>query len=684
MFYSHEVLTSRKYGVATVWLVATLGSKSTLKKVSRKAILDVDVTKACETIVTPEAPMALRLQSHLLYGVARVYAQQCGYVLNDAETATNNMRLMFKAMRTSALDAEGGNKGRSVTLTLLVSVGKETNVYTSSDQLMLQDDPNFNPDLDLMPMDLDRLDFDMATTDDSHRSTLSPHSSQLTGVGIGSQHDIGGLIIPPSASSFIGGPVGGMAGLSVRGDSGAGARAGQGGFLDDDLGLEIDFDGNLRMSDAAPRQLRVPSARTERVDLGSAGGSARMPSEREEGQFVGDMLGQPDDDGFMPLQDDYMMAPEAEPFMPRAADQVPQQVTSEETAEAPLRRRARAAPKAIPLDTTMELRNGDLARWNANYVANMDEVLRHKNVSRAAAVAKKNAEYWMLGQGDSGPLSMFTGVKLLEALTGVKLTHAGEKRTRDDDEETDGSRRVRSRGEPSSDEIGRGFQDDGFMPMMGDDTIEQGREAPTPLDDRHLSSMMPWNQSAGSRRPTGLFSGAGQQPTSASQGGAGGPLAGFGRRGSRLTSASPLMGRGAEGADFDELQLPGSQGDVGMTWADEFELFGPAAQVDTQTAAQSQWQRAALDGESAHFLEFVQAGIQETDQARAEAPMGEEDDDTLMGTVDFEALLPPENHTCVVAAQAMLHVLALGTKNLLSVEQDEAFGPIMMRVIASL
>ena len=47
-------------------LVATLGSKSSLKKVTRKAILDVDVQKACETIVTPEAPMALRLQSNLL------------------------------------------------------------------------------------------------------------------------------------------------------------------------------------------------------------------------------------------------------------------------------------------------------------------------------------------------------------------------------------------------------------------------------------------------------------------------------------------------------------------------------------------------------------------------------------------------------------------------------------------
>ena len=47
-------------------LVATLGSRSNLKKVNRKAILDVDVPKTCGVIINPEAPMALRLQSNLL------------------------------------------------------------------------------------------------------------------------------------------------------------------------------------------------------------------------------------------------------------------------------------------------------------------------------------------------------------------------------------------------------------------------------------------------------------------------------------------------------------------------------------------------------------------------------------------------------------------------------------------
>jgi hypothetical protein len=47
-------------------LVATLGSKSSLKRINRKQILDVDVAKACQTIVNPVAPMALRLQGSLL------------------------------------------------------------------------------------------------------------------------------------------------------------------------------------------------------------------------------------------------------------------------------------------------------------------------------------------------------------------------------------------------------------------------------------------------------------------------------------------------------------------------------------------------------------------------------------------------------------------------------------------
>ena len=64
-----DICLSSKLSVDPSRLVATLGSKSLLKKVTRKAILDVDVPKACDTIQDPGAPMALRLQGNLLYAI---------------------------------------------------------------------------------------------------------------------------------------------------------------------------------------------------------------------------------------------------------------------------------------------------------------------------------------------------------------------------------------------------------------------------------------------------------------------------------------------------------------------------------------------------------------------------------------------------------------------------------------
>ena len=45
------------------------------------------------------------------YGITHVYAQQCGYVLTDAEATRTGMRTVFKALKADALDAVGGHKG---------------------------------------------------------------------------------------------------------------------------------------------------------------------------------------------------------------------------------------------------------------------------------------------------------------------------------------------------------------------------------------------------------------------------------------------------------------------------------------------------------------------------------------------------------------------------------------------
>ena len=566
-------------------------------------------------------------------------------------------------------------------------------MHASSDQLALQDDPNFLPELDLLPMDLDIataiVDLDLRRSSD----LFTPQGSQEKESPL--QYSGGALMAPLSVSSSLGGPIGGTG--YVRCDQGSGTPV-EGGFLhrdepqgllEDDLGIQIDADGNFfldeELSTVAARQPHESvTGVADHAELPSEAASARVRREHGEGQKP-TTFAEHEDDGFVPALDDGYIDAQADAFSARQEkEDETEHLIASESAEAEQRRRYRG-PKTIPLDTSIELHNHEISAWNQEYRANMNEALRHKHAHRLVTLARKNAEHWMLGpseeelmQGNRGPLTMFTGIKLLEAMSGLKLSPGSGKRARDDEPGTDDNRRVRSRAEPSSDEAGRGFAlaDDGFMPMADDYTIEQGRDQATPLDDRNMTSIFPWNQSTGSHRPTGIFS-AGRRSAVG-----GFPLPSHSRRGSRLATASPLIGRGFPvGHEDDDLQIVGSDMDVDAKAGDEFELFGPAANVDTQTAAESQWVRAALDGESANFLEFVKAGIEELDLQRETVPLGDEEDEILHGSIEFEQLLPPSENSRVVAAQGLLHVLALVTKNAVSAEQKELFGPIGLRVL---
>lgn len=58
---------------------------------------------------SPQDMNALK-PAHILcsYGVSRVFSQQCGYVLSDAQVAQSNMRALLKAVLTSELDPDAG------------------------------------------------------------------------------------------------------------------------------------------------------------------------------------------------------------------------------------------------------------------------------------------------------------------------------------------------------------------------------------------------------------------------------------------------------------------------------------------------------------------------------------------------------------------------------------------------
>lgn len=187
------------------------------------------------------------------------------------------------------------------------------------------------------------------------------------------------------------------------------------------------------------------------------------------------------------FDDDDVILPQAEPFpemvRPEAdlsgpLPKVPEESESSESVEAPQRKRR--APKELPIDERQELHNADLAQWKNEYLANMAEATEAKNAHKAVTLAKKNAAYWVVGAGIGGvgaglgvskmksPLDMFAGDAMMEALTGIKTSTAGQKRGRDDDEdhESDSEAR-RTRIRDDEEQIGRGermiLDDDGAV-----------------------------------------------------------------------------------------------------------------------------------------------------------------------------------------------------------------------------
>lgn len=114
-------------------------------------------------------------------------------------------------------------------------------------------------------------------------------------------------------------------------------------------------------------------------------------------------------------------------------------------------------------------------------------------------------------------------------------------------------------------------------------------------------------------------------------------------------------------------------------------MFGPAAQVDTQTAGSSQWTKEALERESGNFFDYLSNTISEKlNDELLDENNGEEGE----SCVTFEELFDPITNSQIVAAQAFYHVLSLATKGRVWVQQDvgdndtpNPFGAIRIGVI---
>ncbi|KAI9804966.1 MAG: hypothetical protein M1833_006269 [Piccolia ochrophora] len=739
MFYSHEILTSRKYGVATVWLVATLGSRSSLKKVNRKAILDVDVPKACETILAPEVPMALRLQSSLLYGVSRVYSQQCGYVLTDVQHTHNHIQALYRVVKSTQLDLDTGR--------------------AKPEQITVQDDPAFVPDLLLSGMGVDFSKLDIVSIS-PRDSVLSPHTEEAHRSGLASsEHALPGLFIPTSDTG-LGGDIGGF--VFPGNEVSSAYRASRTGFEvpppeDEDIGflpdVSFEFDDEGNVHEFAPGEMpsRAPAER-RRARPNSDAADSEVRREHEGGR-VGFNLGRPLDQGYDITMGDDFILPEAEPFPGRPgpfraqsaahkSSSLDEDELSSEHVHASLRPKLRTV-RIIPADETTELHNADLASWNANYITNMDAAKKSKRSHQTSTQAKKRAAFLVFGSGVgdvgtriggsmlAGPLSMFSGDALRVALSIEAPSLTGRKRGRPPNEvvEEDEQRRTRSRSGDIEDQLGRGellMEDELSLPLH-DDAIEIGRQASVELQD--FSSAMPWNISSsvrGSRAGSATLRGRPLMPSSVGgfPSSVAGPssLAGVGggepyslprRPGSRVLSASPLISRGRGLERLSSLEVrevaadEAAAGPVPPAEEEEDDLYAPEAfllspfrpahplgtpsppllPVPRQT-------KEPLDRESYNFLDFLRTHAAAVPRAPAPAPTDDDDgEDELAPTqlpragdaqrsvrVSFETLLPPQDTAKAVAAQALHHVLFLASREMVGVRQSVEYGEIELWV----
>lgn len=371
-------------------------------------------------------------------------------------------------------------------------------------------------------------------------------------------------------------------------------------------------------------------------------------------------------------------------------------------------------PRTIMADDPAELRNSDLAQWNSEYALNMAVAARFKQANKLATIAKKNAAFWVLGSGIGAvgtgigasatphPLAAFSGGRLLEALTGIKTTvpakRGRRKRSHDEtsggDDDADPQRRVRARS--GDQEIGDGdffAGADGVGAPMDVDVdvdVEVGRRGPASLQD-DPSLNMPWNITASvksSAQGSSVYSrqlvtNAGRSRSIMTPGPEGmvhlssGGLP-FGPRRGRLTSASPLAGRGVmhpsrgsamdQDMDVDLDTFSGIGGDHQITDNDAYQDANNDGQ-DTTALEQPKWLTSSLDQESVNFYDYVKDRIHETAanaKSRPNSPCKAIGGKTA---VSFASLLPVESNTRAVATQALMHVLILATNGGLRVSQ---------------
>ncbi|KAF5619343.1 meiotic cohesin rec8 [Fusarium sp. NRRL 52700] len=634
MFYSHEILSNTQYGVATIWLVATVG-KSNQKRLTRKAIQQVNVPKACETIIDPGAPLALRLQGNLLYGVSRVYAQQCRYMLSDAEKTQSDMMTFFRD------DPSFDPLSTIPKLDLLASVNDLVLLSTkfSSQGSVSQMTPRTQCSSS-SGRGNSLLNFDIPQSSHSGRSYRLPTDLD---------HD------SPFAKPF-------HAQDPVEDFNPFGVDIANMPGLD----LNFDLDGNLiEFGDMEPQLPPLPgTAAFEEQPQIQAADAAGICA--ENGPLGGDNV--------IIMGEDAL--PDAEPFPKRpvarkatSSAELSSESASTEEAKAPLRRQRRRRIRQM-VDGKDHVAATEMRSWSMNYLDNMKANYKPRPTTTVAQ-ARHNAKALLfdiglagIGRACSGaayPLAEhFSGMVLLAQLQGKNPEQEPEPMTQGRrrasaeafENEHNEARNVRQKVDHAN-ELGRGVDYDMGAIMLGEDIApEMGMDAAKGLEDRHSSSMAPWS------RPPSAAPGSSIREQGSVQ--------------KRFPAPSPLHARGSAIRPVerwsDQLGLQHGSDDLAMLRSQDSSIDDEECMRDVEfgNGDDTQGSDAVIDASALDFLGYATSRVESKGYTRS-------CDQADRRWIDFRTLtdeLDDPANSKKFASEAFMHVLVLATKNAIAIEQD--------------
>ncbi|KAL0937465.1 rad21 rec8 n terminal domain-containing protein [Colletotrichum truncatum] len=671
MFYSHEILASKQYGVATIWHVANFGPKGGVRRLSRKAIDDVNIPRACDKIMDPGPPISLRLQSNLLYGVTCVYSRQCHYTLNDSEKIRETMKTMVVVYGDSGIDTKAGK--------------------TRREQITLSDDPRFILSNKIPEFKLDSGESlfpsqpFLSSGGKKSQSQLSPFPSpsilDFASPALPIHLDLSQSSSPNAGFQFPSPHIHGSAANTflpkTRDDLDMDMHMDPFGILDDDGGLHmsVGLNGELIDDDLELPVLPGTDLTEDSVQIQDQQQSQELP-QNEQDQIA---FNQDDD---VPMVGNDVAGPQEEEAL--------QSVRSPEQARipkavAPVAKRGR---RVLMLDRgRTTIARSSLKSWDQDYLENA-AAARSKRKRSTRAQARAYAYQIVLGRGinNVGDLRGVTGVTyplaqtyagngLRDRIWGPSLDQghnsstsspggSRRRRQRSSEEafgEEEQERKVRPKLEETPQQ-GRSMDDVlDFDLLLNDESMpEIGMEAAQPLADHMSSSLMPWNHTPSVGRGSSIGPNSQQGGRQLSM------------RGSSIPPFEPLRDVPDGDIAADLIQFPGAEG-LG-------ELV-PAALLDIgqqQNQDETHWSRSAMDTASQEFLRWTE------EETKTTGYIKEGDSNENRRWVAFESLVPPGQQNHVVAAQAFYHILSLATKNVIKVEQDverlEPFGTIRVGI----